>query len=54
MLRRAADRNRLYVASEEEKEADQAEAAKAAAVALGVVLGPVVLIGALVAVSKIG
>eukprot|EP00878_Enallax_costatus_P025661 GHUV01027476.1.p1 GENE.GHUV01027476.1~~GHUV01027476.1.p1 ORF type:complete len:130 (+),score=36.82 GHUV01027476.1:193-582(+) len=53
-FRRAADRNRLYVPSEEEKAADQAEATKAAAVALGVVLGPVVLIGALVAGSKIG
>lgn len=52
--RRAADRNRMYVASEEERAADQEEAAKAAVVALGVVLGPVVILGALLAGSKLG
>ncbi|WIA36072.1 hypothetical protein OEZ86_007427 [Tetradesmus obliquus] len=53
-FRRAADRNRMYVASEEERAADQEEAAKAAVVALGVVLGPVVILGALLAGSKLG
>jgi hypothetical protein len=52
--RRGADRNRMYVASEEERAADQAEAAKAAVVALGVVLGPVVVMGALLAGSRLG
>lgn len=44
----------MYVASEEELAADRAEAAKAAALALGVVLGPVVMMGALLAGSKLG
>jgi hypothetical protein len=43
----------MYVAREEERAADQAEAAKAAAVALGVVLGPVVIMGALLAGTKL-
>lgn len=53
-FRRGADRNRLYVASEEERAADAAEARVAAAVAAGVVLGPVLLMGALLASSRAG
>lgn len=37
------------MASEEEMAADQVEAQKAAAVAVGIVLGPVLLMGALLA-----
>lgn len=46
--RRSADRTRVYVASEEERAADAAEARKAALLAAGIVLGPVVAIGAMV------
>jgi hypothetical protein len=37
----------VYVASEEERLADAEEARKAAALAAGIVLGPVVMIGAM-------
>lgn len=46
--RRSADRTRIYVASEEERIADAAEARKAAALAAGIVLGPVIMMGAMV------
>lgn len=45
--RRSADRTRVYVASEEERAADAVEARKAAAIAAGIVLGPVVMMGAM-------
>jgi hypothetical protein len=48
MCRRAADRQRIYVASEEQQAADAAEARKAAAIAAGIVLGPVIMMGAMV------
>ncbi|KAF6250505.1 hypothetical protein COO60DRAFT_1646775 [Scenedesmus sp. NREL 46B-D3] len=52
-FRRGADRNRMYVPSEEERAADQAEASKAAVVALAVVLGPVVVMAALLAGARL-
>lgn len=51
--RRGADRNRMYVPSAEERAADQAEASKAAVVALAVVLGPVVVMAALLAGARL-
>lgn len=46
--RRSADRTRVYVASEEERAADAVEARKAALLAAGIVLGPVLMMGAMV------
>ena len=45
--RRSADRRRVYVATPEEREADAAEARKSAVLAAGVVLGPVLMMGAM-------
>ena len=45
--RRSADRRRIYVASEEERAMDAVEARKAAAIAAGIVLGPVLMMGAM-------
>lgn len=50
--RRSADRRRVYVASEEERAADAVEARKAAAIAAGIVLGPVVMMGAMLLGGK--
>lgn len=50
--RRSADRTRVYVASEEERAADAEQARQAAFMALGVVLGPVLIMGALLAGSR--
>jgi hypothetical protein len=47
-FRRSADRTRVYAATPEELAADAAEARKAAAVAAGVVLGPVLFMGAMI------
>ncbi|KAG2424490.1 hypothetical protein HYH02_015163 [Chlamydomonas schloesseri] len=46
-FRGAADRRTLYVASEEERKQDEANARAASLVALAVILGPVLAIGAL-------
>ena len=47
-----ADRNKIYISSEEERRQDEEMARLSGAIAIGVLLGPLVMIGSLVALRQ--